>query len=77
MPIWDFCCVNEECEHVVMDRFMTPGRDVPVHCGKKMMKMPASGAFVVKGFSQQNGYSGGQSKEVKVKDKHVKVVVNS
>lgn len=77
MPIWDYRCANDECEHVVMDRFMTPGRDVPTHCGLKMVKLPAAGSFVIKGFSEKNGYNGGQTYEVKTKDKHVRIEVKS
>lgn len=77
MPIWDFRCANEECEHTVLDRFQTPGRQMPMHCGKAMVKMPASGSFVVKGHNAANGYNGGQTREVKVADKNVKVIVKS
>jgi hypothetical protein len=78
MPLWDFRCANDECEHVVTDRYMTPGRDVPQHCGKPMVKMTGVPAPAqIKGFSAKNGYAGGQTYEVKTKDKNTRVIVKS
>lgn len=77
MPLRDFKCANDECDAVVLDRFMNPGRLVPEHCGQPMVQLPSAPAFHVKGFAAKNGYSGGQTYEVKVKEKDMRVVVKS
>ena len=77
MPIWDYRCANDECPHIVLDLFMSPGGEVPTHCGQKMVRMIAAPSFVVKGFSSANGYSGGQTYEIKSKEKGMRVVVKS
>lgn len=77
MSLWDFRCANDECETVVLDRYMNPGRLTPEHCGKPMVRLLAAPSFHVKGFSSANGYAGGQTYEVKVKEKDMRVIVKS
>jgi hypothetical protein len=46
-------------------------------CKGYLEVLPSMPSFVVNGFSNKNGYSGGQTYEVKVKEKDMRVVVKS
>lgn len=72
MPLYDFKC--PECgalREVLVLRF-----DVPVTChmhgeGRSvtMERMPSAPAFTVLGFSEANGYNGGQEREMTKREK--------
>ena len=58
MPRWDFRC--DTCNTTVELVFPSVAATAKVECatcGENLQRLPASGAFVVKGYSYQNGYS--------------------
>jgi hypothetical protein len=84
VPLFDYAC--PECgavREVLILADTAPPLCVHVHENgrgrdlHKMVRQQSAPAFHVKGFSSRNGYSGGQTYEVKQKDKHTKVVVNT
>mgnify|MGYP003643532740 CR=1 FL=1 len=58
MPRWDFRC--ERCNTTVELVFPTVAHTANAKCatcGEILQRLPASGGFVIKGYSYQNGYS--------------------
>jgi hypothetical protein len=85
MPLFDYECPS--CGEV-KEFLITPESPAPLcihlHNNRrsreifKMDRLPSAPATpVIKGFSAKNGYAGGQQYEVKQKDRHIKVVVNT
>lgn len=79
MPLFDYYC--EGCKAAQVDVLVArydEERVCPVDDDHgPMRRLPSAAAFSVKGFSARNLYAGGQVKEVKSGDKHVKVEVRS
>jgi len=83
MPLFDYKCPDPECGAVRKD-VLVRNADEQVECLNHrslnvpvMERLPATPSFVVKGFSAKNLYAGGQTKEVKVKEKNMRVTVKS
>lgn len=77
MPLFDYTC--DECGATKIDVLVSSGAVIvlcPLSHGPMRRHFPAP-AFHVHGFNCKNGYAGGQTYEVKSKEKNVRVVVKS
>jgi len=66
MPLFDFVC--EQCGRKRFDALL-PNGNVPVLCPATlshgpMKRLPSAPSFTIKGFSEANGYNGGQEREM-------------
>jgi len=85
MPLFDYECPScGEVKEFLITEFTPTPLCIHLHNNRrsrevfKMERLASAPACIqVKGFSAANGYAGGQTYEVKQKDKHVKVVVKS
>jgi len=83
VPLYEFECVK--CHRRVEKFFYTydamiQGKDWECRqggCTGFLQKLMSAVAFHVRGFSSANGYSGGQTYEVKTKEEGVRVMVKS
>ena len=80
MPLFDYRC--PECGTVREVLVIKHDASVTchvVHDGRlvTMEQMPSTPSFVVNGFNAANNYSGGQTYEVKTKEKDMRVIVKS
>lgn len=81
MPLFDFTCLK--CGFLWLDRLQGYADLAPIcpNCphdgGTTMQRLAAAPSFIIKGFSEKNGYNGGQTYEVKMKEKDMRVYVKS
>lgn len=76
MPLYDYMCPACGLLSEYLQSFAAPAPRCSID-GRVMERQPSAAAFKIKGFSQANCYNGGQSKDVKVKQKDMKVTVSS
>lgn len=80
MPLYDYKCPS--CGHVLTDVLGPFKQTTVLLCSNHaesvvMQRVICAPTFHVHGFAAKNLYAGGQKKEVKTKDKNVRVTVES
>lgn len=82
MPLYDFKC--PACDRLVTDVLTSYTGPLPFCANPDDHEIPVqmerlfpAPAFVINGFSEKNGYNGGQTYEVKTKEKDMRVYVKS
>ncbi len=83
MPLYDYRCPS--CGRLAVDVLTSYKQPSALMCANpdvhaapvEMERLVCAPSFVVNGFSAKNGYNGGQTYEVKVKEKDMRVIVKS